>query len=270
MEEEKICKLVMQKWEALKEIVSCLKVLYQATIVIQKEDFKLSDFYATWIYIDVKLKKNLQKQNITNLSKHLIEMLEKRKPQIIMNPAVISALALDPRFCYKLDDIQKEIAITNLLNLWNRLKHDTLSAESLTLNDTNNSSDEDITIGDTTILSNFIKRLESQKSTVIQTFEIREALSSFMTREHEVPNGTILDFWLLKKNEYPELYELAEIIMAISPTQAVVERAFSALSYTFNSRRNSLSEQMIDDILLISLNKDLFYANNEKDLASCK
>lgn len=77
MEQETVCKLVLHKWNELKEIVSCLKVLYQATIVMQKEDFKLSDFYATWLYIDKKLKKNMGKQNTTNLAKHLIVMLEK-------------------------------------------------------------------------------------------------------------------------------------------------------------------------------------------------
>lgn len=61
MGENTICKLVLYKWNELKEIVSCLKVLYQATIVMQKEDFKLSDFYATWIYIDDKLKKKYAK-----------------------------------------------------------------------------------------------------------------------------------------------------------------------------------------------------------------
>lgn len=176
---------------------------------------------------------------------------------------------MDPRFCNELDDSQKNIAIPNLINLWERLLHqDTPSVESITLNDTEDSSDEYITMANTTILSNFIKRKEGRVSADMRPFDIRRAITSFMVEDHQIPEGTILDFWIINKDKYPELYILAETILTITPTQAVVERSFSALSYVFNSRRNSLSEQMIDDILLISLNKDLFYTIREKDLSS--
>lgn len=268
MDEEKVCQMVLYKWNELKEIVSCLKVLYQATIAMQKEDFKLSDFYATWLYIMEKLREKLKRGNITNLANHLLEMLERRTPQLLENPAVISALALDPRFCNDLDDDQKKTAITSLTDLWERLmQQDLPSIETITLDDAENSSDEDITIANTTILSKF-KRNDGQTLANRNSFDIRSAISLFMAESHDIPEITILEFWILNKVKYPELYSLAEIILAISPTQAVVERSFSVLSYIFNSYRNRLSEEMIDDISIISLNKDLFYAINEKDLNS--
>lgn len=211
----------------------------------------------------------MQKRNTTNLAKHLVAMLDKRKPDLFQNPAIISALALDPRFCNELDDDQKNTAVENLTNLWKRLvPQDTPSIESITLNDSEESSDEDITMANTTILSNFMKRKEGRVCADSRPFDIRGAITSFMEEKHEISDGTILDFWIQKKNKCPELYMLAEVILAISPTQAVVERSFSTLSYIFNTLRNRLSDKMIDDILIISLNKDLFYAVNEQELNS--
>lgn len=85
-------------------------------------------------------------------------------------------------------------------------------------------------------------------------------------KQHDLVEGTILDFWNEKRNEYPELYELAEIVLAISPTQAMVERSFSTLNYVFNDLRNQLSSELLEDILCTALNEDLFDAVNKEDL----
>lgn len=58
------------------------------------------------------------------------------------------------------------------------------------------------------------------------------------------------------------------VIFAISPTQAIVERSFSTMGYVFNERRSMLSKQMLEDILIIGLNSDLFYKNNVDELKS--
>lgn len=163
--EEKICDLIFLKWGVVTEIVNCLKVVYQATIVMQKQDFKLSDFYTSWIYMEIKLKKCLERQNTTKLAQHLLDMLEKRKAQLIETPTMASAIALDPRFCFKLNSTQKQTAIDNLANLWERLKslktqdicEDTVT---ITLNDTL-SSDEDITILNTTTLKEYLERINA-------------------------------------------------------------------------------------------------------------
>lgn len=272
--EEKLCNLILLKWDVVTEILNCLKIIYQATIAMQKEDFKLSDFYTSYIYMESKLNKCLKKQNITKLAEYLLDMLGKRKTQLIENSTMTSALALDPRFCSELNSTQIQIAIDNLANLWQRLRslktHD-LCEETATinLNDTA-SSDEDITISNTTILKEYLKRQNTEQSLcqvpTADSFDIREAIRSFCMKKHELEEGTILDFWNGKKDMYPELYKLAEVILAISPTQAMVETSFSTLSYVFNKLRNQLSSQLLEDILCIALNEDLLFAVNKEDL----
>lgn len=272
-EEQKICKLILQKWDVVQEIVSTLKIVYKATVVMQKEDFKLSDFYASLIYIEVKLEKCLRKPNKTRLGQNLQNMLEVRKPQL-MKPPMISALALDPRFCAGLDESQKEVALDTLDNIWKRMQmlaNGEQTASTTDKEESESSSDEDITINTTTLLNRYWKKSnqDSQNSRgTTDLTDIRETISLFMIEEHVIPDGSILDFWNSNKIKYPDLYQLAEIIFAISPTQSMVERSFSTLSHIFNVRRNRLSEQMLEDILIISLNEDIFYAINEEEINS--
>lgn len=60
------------------------------------------------------------------------------------------------------------------------------------------------------------------------------------------------------------------VIFAVASTQFVVERAFSVLSYIFNDRRTQLTSRMLEDILMICLNKYLFHQVNEEDMFELK
>lgn len=46
-DEVKICQLILHKWNVIIEIVETLKCLYKATIAMQKENYKLSEFYVS-------------------------------------------------------------------------------------------------------------------------------------------------------------------------------------------------------------------------------
>lgn len=94
----------------------------------------------------------------------------------------------------------------------------------------------------------------------VDSVDIREQISAFLHANHILPDGTILDYWNNNQVKYPELYALAKIIFAISPTQAMVERSFSTMAHIFNERRNGLSMTLLELILIIALNADLFYA----------
>lgn len=159
--EEKLCNMALQKWSVLKELFTCLKPMYQATIVMQKEDFRLSDFNASWIFMNNKLEKSLRKHNKTRLAEHLLSMLARRKHELLGNPALISSLALDPRFCSDLDENQTEIAIETLTELWKRLQttNDDLSTigenAECSVVELDSSSDDDITISNTTSLKEY-------------------------------------------------------------------------------------------------------------------
>lgn len=280
--EEQSCDLLLKKWHIVNELVHDLKVLYQATVVIQKEDITLSDFYATWTYIQIKLTKYSRKQNYTSIAKLLLDALEKRKSSLLENPSMACAVILDPRFCKELNVQQKDIAIASLKSLWQRMK----MVSNQRLNETSNrsfvdmetSTDEDISINNATMLNQYLLKkkqveVDTQNSTnnFSSTFEeVISSLNCFVSMEHVMPKTNVINFWKDNKATFPDLYELSQIIYSIAPTQAVVERAFSTLAYVFNNRRNPMNPQMLEDILTICLNEELFHQVNEDDLRSIK
>lgn len=155
-----MCELLLKKWNILEEIHKVLKPLYQATIVMQKRDFTLSDFYASWSQVEQKLKKYSKKQLSTNLVNKVIESMNARKHKLMDNPAMLCALLLDPRFCHELDDDQKEIAMNTLEAVWERnrsLKRVNNCVASIEISDSE-SSDDDISIQTTTNLKTFMGR----------------------------------------------------------------------------------------------------------------
>lgn len=274
-EESTICNLLFNKWHAIEQLHRVLKPLYQATIVMQRSDFTMTDFYASWTQVEKVLNKYVRKGNCVELATLLLQNMEKRKHRLLDNPAMMCSILLDPRFCCEMEGERKVLAIDTALNIWRKLKqlHSKLPDGSIQIVDSDTSDDDEISIQSTTLLKKYISK-QKQNQNVDQrqlniysasVFQITEDIESFIQQEHEIPDGGIYDFWRQKKIQFPRLFELAQIVYAISPTQAIVERAFSALSHVFSSKRNQLGEQLLDDILMISLNQDLFAMVNNED-----
>lgn len=254
------------EYEKIVHIQKVLKPFYQATIVLQRTDFTMSDFYATWIQLESSLQKLVKKYPDGSLATSLLEAMAKRKPQLIENPTMTCALALDPRFCGDLNGERKTHAINQLLNLWRRVR--SVLGENVVISDSSD-SEMDISLQSTTILKRFNKQEQTCTQNQVSTnvFALSEKISDFMCHEHNMPEGTIFDFWAQNRDKFPELHYLSQVIFAICPTQAVVERAFSTLSYVFSIRRSRLNEHLLNDILTLSLNEDLFHQVNEDDCA---
>lgn len=70
--------------------------------------------------------------------------------------------------------------------------------------------------------------------------------------------GTIA-YWAKKKDEMKELYELSTILNAVPVTQVTVERAFSSLAFILTALRNSMAADTLENILIIRLNKEIFF-----------
>lgn len=150
--------------------------------------------------------------------------------------------------------------------LWRKMK----TIYGMNIDQSEDSSDEDISIQSTTMLKYYMDRKKSNKVDVfaVNVFKIADKVDSFIAAKHEVIDGTIYYFWESKKNSDPELYMLAKVIFAIAPTQAIVERSFSTLTHTFPPNRSRLDEDLLDDILIICLNKDLMEKINADDIAA--
>lgn len=146
-ESEEMCEMLLCTWDIVEEIVQVLSVPYQATVVMQKENYTLSDFYACWLLMLRKLNKISTTQSKTNLAQNLLKKMIEREHQFFGNAAISCALALDPRFCGAINKEQKNIARDTLTKLWEHIKsEETCSSTNL------DSSDIDITVENTTIL----------------------------------------------------------------------------------------------------------------------
>lgn len=66
--------------------------------------------------------------------------------------------------------------------------------------------------------------------------------------------------WVNRKTTHPELYAVAMVVLAVPSNQVSVERSFSALPLVLTDLRSGISEENLENILIIKLNKDLFDA----------
>lgn len=77
-------------------------------------------------------------------------------------------------------------------------------------------------------------------------------------------------YWESVKETHFELYDLAMIIFSVPPTEVQIERDFSSLKHIFTDRRYNLTQKRLESILLIHLNKDLFYKVNKRQIDMLK
>lgn len=266
---ERVCALLLKRWDVVLEMERALKVLYDTTISLQNEKHTLSDFYGDWVLAKIKLEKLAKKPSSSKIAARLSDAIANRKAQLFEKSMMLCAIALDPRFCTVLSNDQKMQAKVELNKLLQRLKAMSQTTENSVLESSNNEN----SVNDVTLLEKFVfgKATECETDTHILNFQdIGSELESFISAQKEFPKDTTIDYHILNRNKYPNLFELAMVIFAVAPTQVVVERAFSVLSYIFNDRRTQLTSRMLEDILMICLNEDLFHQVNKEDMLELK
>lgn len=265
--DETLCRLLLRKISIIEEIVDSLKILYEATLVCQKADFTLTDFYKCWVIIKMKIHSRINLPSKTKLDALLLKSINKREPKLIDNKLMKCAMILDPRFCDELNAEQMIETKNMLASVWEAIKH---------FRKSNENDDSVVVVSQTSndIFKQYMLNKNKNRRTIVQdtttNAELMVAISCFIEKEslEGAFDGEFqpLKYWETKKNVYPVLYELAMVIFAISPTQVTVERLFSAFAFLFNHHRVSLSQQLLEDILIICSNPDLLREVNEDDL----
>lgn len=263
-ETDKVFKFVLEQWSKVEEVIKILKVFYDVTIKLQKVDCTLTDFYGDWLLCELKLQKWIATGiDRTDLCKELLRSMRNRKADMIDNVAMLCARFFDPRFKSKL--LGSEIALVKhrLEDMWIKMrKPESASAQE----NPHEVSDEDLL---EIFLAAEAHRLETEPNannsqqpeqpdftkTVAEFLIILNKYESNTHRLHH--SQSIRAFWEENKKTYPELYEVARIYLAIPPTQSTVERSFSTLSFIYNNRRSSLGQQLLENIILIKLNKEI-------------
>lgn len=103
----------------------------------------------------------------------------------------------------------------------------------------------------TTKLDVFLKKTRENKFSLSRlSVKAHLEIDSFVM--HPVPVSTdVLQYWNSLKYQYPYLYILAMIVIAVPTSQTSVERLFSSMNFVFSDRRGNLDQDNLENIVLI-------------------
>lgn len=282
VKKEDVFQALVVHWKKILEIVEILEIPYITTQSVQSTKFALSDFYGCWLKMIIQLKNRITSGNDeTNLAETLINSLDGRKKDLLNHPAMIMATFMDPRFYYELNEYEKNFARLNLKHVWVRITQTrNLSNESLNMNEQQMQSKdylEDYFIAKGQPRSQIDENLTTRNPKE-PNFNISEDdfMISVEKYEKELPrihhSCSILDYWndklesSLHIQNLVELKMVANIIFGIPSTQTSCERNFSDLNFIFTSKRTRLNPKLLEDILFIRTNRNLFNDVKKEDL----
>lgn len=275
---ERQCQLLLNKWGQLNELKRILHVLYLTTVVLQNNDFTLSDFYGCLKLIDLKLNQIIEepRRKLTGLARKLQQSMKKRMTKVIENPLMVCALFLDPRYKFSIDSDPEKVSLAKLHigHIWERIKMVKFGGveqepETPELNVTPENMDKYFAELDMHLNESTGIRASSTGASSCDRNVIVDAINKYevsVMGARMKSSESVHLFWESKKEEFgSELYEIASVLFAVPPTQASVERNFSALKYMFTDYRYNLNQDLLEALLLIHLNRDYFgiVKNNE-------
>lgn len=260
--EEKLCMLLLRKLSIIKEMVESLKIMHEATVLSQKADFSLTEFYKCWIITKLKLQTCINQSSKTNLNANLLKSMLKREDKLLDNSLMKCAMLLDPRFCDEIEGNQLIQTKEMLADIWKSMK----PTRNVQENEPNTSENNGMA-SSADIFQSYMRNKGKQRQTILQNAttndDILRSVDLFIEQEGSAEQSidddlSILKFWETKKKGYPILYEIAMVIFGIAPTEVTVERMFSVFGYIFNDYRSGLSQRLLEDMLIICLNPELF------------
>ncbi|CAI6358146.1 unnamed protein product [Macrosiphum euphorbiae] len=249
-------------WDRIDNLVKSLQPAFLCTKLLQKKDLTLGDFYGIWIQTQNKL--NLIN---TSISKSVLHFMKIRQDKLLENDVFIATIYLDPRYLCLLNAATKKKAVSHLLTTWSLKESLSLTAiaiensnkelvEPAALDDDSNSLEKETSVI-TDDFEEFI-RTTSQPISTANSINLNNSINDIKKKIEDFANTdrvhykeNVVQYWLAKKNEMPQLFELAEIVMAVPATQVSVERSFSGLKFILSDLRSSLSSQMLENILII-------------------
>lgn len=264
--------LLDKKWQMLKEMKYVLGIAYNATVAMQNQQLTLSELYGIWTMMELHLKKCTQTKLKTDIAKKLEIAVTGRRAHLFNNPFMSSALYLDPRYHNQIMRNREKVgeARQTLLNLWHRINDNSPVSNDDAPNNTSAESTDSIIV-DFNAVAEITKYLAGSNSPEIHSTNEMNDIELIIDLYDPEPMPfndelTVMDYWEKEKEKQPQLYKLAAIVFSIPPTETQIERDFSHLDYVFNDRRCSLTEERLEDIMVINLNPQLFDIVKEEEL----
>lgn len=74
---ERLCKLLLRKLPLVKEIVECLKIMHEATLLGHQADLGLTEFYRCWVITKLKIQARVNQPCKTKLYAQLSKSIQK-------------------------------------------------------------------------------------------------------------------------------------------------------------------------------------------------
>lgn len=271
----KLFSMVLTKMKTLKELIRVLGIANRATIALQAKSLTLSDAYG--ILKEMKLHLEACTRQIaykTKLPQLFLEAMAMRQNTILKNPYMECCLFLDPRYRTFIlrDHDAVERARAKLVSVWYRL-NPPKNTNELSKETANDSSDLHFSFNGRDELNKLISQNENAADILqdpienANTLNIEDLLHQFQHNVHTV-ESSVLEFWNTRKDS--PLYKVAMAIFSIPPTQVQIERDFSSLGHVFGARRYRLSQELLQAILLLHLNKDVFFVVKKQLLEKVK
>lgn len=261
-------KQLANKWAVLKEMVKVLGFPYSTTKSLQKRDLTLSDVYGEWLKLEITLKAYMDHKKNTklNLAKNLLITCQQRKEVIFSNPLMNAAIFMDPRFRKTIltDETKVNSAKSTLEALWLRISalNHKMSQEISGVSNSSFNFDADAA------LDSYINNMTDCNDITPNTLDI-ERIEEILHDINMPSSVSIYDFWDSMKS-HKNLYQLAMVIFGIPPTEVEIERDFSKLKLVFKTHRCNIDKQRLEDVLILHLNKELFFIVAEENIQSLK
>lgn len=243
-------KISENSWERVAQFHEPLKLVARKMTAFQRADLTLSDAYGDW----VELQESLKSVEQTPFVENLLAALSGRGAFVLKSPMMVASVFLDPRFNILLDASDRAIANTVLAELSKNLEMETINSSTIVQNYADDNETQ------LTPFERHLRSMETASQQNIPRTDLRllTEIESFQQLSRQPNTKSIHEFWCENQRRFPLLYQLADIIMSIPPTEVGCERNFSKLSFLMNRLRCSLSDQEIEKMLFLNLNSDLF------------
>lgn len=248
---ERVVNIRESDWEKIVQLRDALAHLSFAIIKFQNSQLSMPDFYR----YQINCLLTLQKMN-SRYSDMLFAALKKRGEDILQSPSLLSSLFLDARFQLLLSDQEKKIAmdhIEKLFNYYNEVEIREPRDITMVENSIINENEDEFSLY---LKNKALNKISGPKS-------IRSIIEEFNNTQPISEKENILNYWELNKKAKPELYFISNILFAVPASEADVERNFSILKFIYSDLRDNLKGDLLQNILIINLNRELFYKNND-------
>lgn len=124
VEKNKTFQLLLKDWDKITEVLDVLQIPYDVTMALQNSAFTLSDFFLSWVKMNLKLNNVIQCKDFkTNFAQTFRQFLNQRKQILLDHPLMLCAIYMDPRVRFELkEENLLTIAKLKLADLYERVQ----------------------------------------------------------------------------------------------------------------------------------------------------